>query len=442
MSWFGSRRSRLPQTTPSQPPAETETINTSSVLKQSVSTLDPPVSFSSLSGVHANINNPSAYGLASLSSPPADVRTSEDLGESAEGLSNLRLDDTCPPVDPIQSKQDKGKAREAEGPLFTPQDAVLTEIFGFSLPANPVTNPTETTTLHSDSMPHSSMAAGGLAPPAPLPLYDPFTGAHMGDNTPLAASIATGNTPSTIGVDQQGQEQNKSQCLPMTGEPDLWAHLSRILELQAEVAGMHAEMEGVGRGSTTGYAGVGFGAGPNSGTTDTRSPDMSTSNPKRRMRGATIPVGDDDEPPPQPRGPDGGVTDTSSEDEDDDNAEGFAKRRRDEDFAKLADQFTERKVAIARIMDKLGELSGALKAFHALPTPHMDLGPISTSRTNTISSVTSGATHTSMSSPPPHHTRFFQPTTTSAHAVQPTMSSVGSEPSRLSRGHVSHAAGV
>ncbi|KAL4070633.1 hypothetical protein J3A83DRAFT_4068727, partial [Scleroderma citrinum] len=194
---------------------------------------------------------------------------------------------------------------------------------------------TETTTLHSDSMPHSSMAAGGLAPPAPLPLYDPFTGAHMGDNTPLAASIATGNTPSTFGVDQQGQEQNKSQCLPMTGEPDLWAHLSRILELQAEVAGMHAEMEGVGRGSTTGYAGAGFGAGPNSGTTDTRSPDM--------------------------------------KDEDDDNAEGFAKRRRDEDFAKLADQFTERKVAIARIMDKLGELSGALKAFHALPTPHMDL---------------------------------------------------------------------
>ena len=63
-----------------------------------------------------------------------------------------------------------------------------------------------------------------------------------------------------------------------------------------------------------------------------------------------MPIGDDDEPPSQSRGADG---DPSSEDEDEDDSEGFSKRKRDEDFARLADQFSERKAAITRIMSKV-----------------------------------------------------------------------------------------
>jgi len=366
-TWFGSRASRgsrLPQTTPplSQPHqlAKTEiaTLPTdSSVLKhsQSISTLEPPAAFSPsssrsgalLSDVHVNINDPSAYGAGSLSPIPVDVRARED---PAEAFTSLDLDDTYPAVD---LKKDKGKGREIEGPgrpLFTPQDAVLTEVFGFPLPANP--EATTTTLSDSDPMPHSSVATGGSAPLAPLPLYDPFSGARIGDHTSPATSTATANTTSTTGVEQPGQQQNKSHCLPMTGDSDLWSHLSRVLELQAEVAGMHAEMEGVGvAGSSAGGHG-GVRLGPNSGTSDTRPPGVNAGI-KRRMKGATMPVGDDDEPPQQVRSADGAVTDSSSEDEDKDDAKGFAKRRRDEDFAKLADQFTERKIAIARIMGKV-----------------------------------------------------------------------------------------
>lgn len=365
-TWFGSRasrRSRLPQTTPplAQPhqPAETETATLptdSSVLKhsQSISTLEPPAALSpssSRSGallpdVHANINDPSAYGTASLSPMPVDIRARED---PAEALASLGLADTYPAVD---LKKDKGKGKETEEPLFTPQDAVLTELFGFPLPG---TNPDAgTTTLSdSDSMPHSSVAAGGSAPLASLPLYDPFSGARIGDHTPPATSTATANTTSTTGVDQLGQQQNKSDCLPMAGDSDLWSHLSRILELQAEVAGMHAEMEGVGvAGSSAGGHGS-VRLDPNSGTSGTHVPGVNAGNSKRRMRGATMPVGDDDEPPQRVRSVDGAVTDSSSEDEDEDDAEGFAKRRRDEDFSKLADQFTERKIAITRIMNKV-----------------------------------------------------------------------------------------
>ena len=453
--WFGNRASRRSraQTKPPQEqshkPPDTETVTAltdSSVFKhpQSISTLEPPATFSPpssqsgilLSDVHANINDSNSYGTANLNATlPVGVRAGEDLDESAEALANLDLDNTHPVVDQLESKKDKGKGRETEGPLFTPQDAVLTEVFGFPLPAG-ANHDAGTTTVDSDSMPPLGIPTSRLAPLPPLPMYDPFTGARIGDHTPLAASTATANTTSTAGVDQQ---QNKPHCPPVMGDPDLWGHLARILELQAEVAGMHTEMEGIG---VSGKSSAGAGLGGSLNTNDTHSPGVNTSNPKRRTRGPTMPIGDDDEPPSQSRGADG---DPSSEDEDEDDSEGFSKRKRDEDFAKLADQFSERKAAITRIMSKvkyfdpselwpnvmhgmqLDDLSTALKAFHAHPTPHMDLGPKNTSRANTISSVTSGATNAS--SPPPHHTRFFQTAATSNTAhVRPTLASVSSKP--------------
>jgi hypothetical protein len=75
----------------------------------------------------------------------------------------------------------------------------------------------------------------------------------------------------------------------------------------------------------------------------------------------------------------------------------FGKRKREEEFTRLAERFAKRKVVIDSVMDKvcrfavhyasltlflqLDNLSNALKAFHALPTPELDLG---SSRTETM----------------------------------------------------------
>ncbi|KAI6047930.1 hypothetical protein EDC04DRAFT_2620615 [Pisolithus marmoratus] len=343
-SWFGSKSSRV--LGKSDDPLRT--------------TLEP-----AQSAIHAH-----PYRAGNLQHPITSVKERNVQEEP---------DDPCTRVDPTQSKRDKGKARENEE-LFTPQDVVLADVFGFTPPVTP--DPGQSTSLDdSDSLPRESTPAGGSAILPSLPIYDPFTGGRIGEHPPVA------------------QQQTTSQSLPTTGDADMWTRLGRILQLQAEVARMHAEMEGVGssvRTGATGPSGGGF---------------VKLSNPRRKTRGETIPVGDDDDQPaPGADEREGGnLTDTTSESEDEDEAGVFAKRRRDEEFAKLADQFAERKVAIARIMNKLDGLSDALKAFHALPTPIMDLGPMNASRTDTLNSLASDATRTSVTSPPPLRTGFLRP---------------------------------
>ncbi|KAG1864744.1 hypothetical protein DFJ58DRAFT_197076 [Suillus subalutaceus] len=72
---------------------------------------------------------------------------------------------------------------------------------------------------------------------------------------------------------------------------------------------------------------------------------------------------------------------TEGEDSDD-NDEVFGKRKREEQFTRLAERFADRKVSIDAVMNKLDNLSSALKAFHALPTPVLDL---TSSRASTMS---------------------------------------------------------
>ncbi|KAI6012466.1 hypothetical protein F5J12DRAFT_781412 [Pisolithus orientalis] len=430
-SWFGSKSSR--QTRP-QPVLEIHTESDTAPndsqpgvkRSQSHSTFEPAFSSQSVIPppvVHAHINDPSAYKAGNLHHPitiPLDAKERIDIhDESSEAL-----DDPYTRVDPAQAKRNKGKARENEG-LFTPQDAVLADVFGFTLPDIPA--PGQTRSLEdSDTLPRSSVPAGGSAIPPSLPIYDPFTGGRIGEHASAVPSAgATANTTSTALTDPQAQQQTTLQSLPTAGDTDLWTRLARILELQGEVARMHAEMEGVGnpvRSGAAGASGGGYTMGTNPGaTSDTRSPTAKVSNPRRKVRGETIPVGDDDDPPAPGAGEMGGgnITDTTSDSEDEDDASVFAKRRRDEEFAKLADQFAERKVAIARIMNKLDDLSDALKAFHALQTPVMDLGSTGASRMDTFSSVASDATRTSLSSPPPQYTGFPRPTLEPPHIPQP-----------------------
>ncbi|KAI6031487.1 hypothetical protein BKA83DRAFT_4201074 [Pisolithus microcarpus] len=418
-SWFGSKSSRPVPVLEDSRLLRTDS-DTQSALKhaQSHSTLEPASSSQSaipLSDIHAHIDDPSAYKAGGLQHPittPLHAKERNVIEEPSEVLDGA-------PVDHTQSKRDKGKAREYEG-LFTPHDAVLVDVFGFTPPVN-TPAPRQSTSLgDSDSFLRSSIPAGGSAIPPSLPIYDPFTGGRMGEHPSVVPSAgATANTASTVFTDPQAQQQTASQPLPTTEDTDLWTRLARILQLQAEVARMHADMEGVGhsvRSGAAGPSGVGFSVGTNSDATDdTRSPTVKVSNPQRRTRGETIPVGYDDEPLASGTGESGGgnITDTTSESEDEDEAGVLAKRRRDEEFAKLADQFAERKVAIARIMHKLDDLSDALKAFHALPTPAMDLGSMGASRTNTLSSIASD------SSPSLSRTGFPRPTVVPPRIPQP-----------------------
>jgi hypothetical protein len=69
-----------------------------------------------------------------------------------------------------------------------------------------------------------SVATTSTSPP-PESLFDPFTGLPLGTLSPISSSGKTSGT----------------------GE-DLWAHLTRIRSLQADVSRLHLTMEGIGLG--------------------------------------------------------------------------------------------------------------------------------------------------------------------------------------------------
>ncbi|KIY45182.1 hypothetical protein FISHEDRAFT_76856 [Fistulina hepatica ATCC 64428] len=146
-------------------------------------------------------------------------------------------------------------------------------------------------------------------------LYDPYDGSVLGRGEPVDPTEA-----------HQRHEE-------------LWAHLSRVLALQTDIARMHTEMEGVGAKTDTSLK-----------------PHLLSAKRGRAMSSGTV---DDD---------------TVDEDEgvgmDDDEA--AMNRAHEAEFAKLAGQFEGRKEAIDGIMSKLDELSKALTGFHALQAPNID----------------------------------------------------------------------
>jgi hypothetical protein len=118
--------------------------------------------------------------------------------------------------------------------LNTPHDAVLAELHGHptghDLPARTDATPsTSAIGMQSiDTLPRAaSDTPGSIATstsPPPESFHDPFTGMTVGLLSPISSA------------------KNKSSS------EELWAHLSRIRSLQADVARLHLTMEGIGLG--------------------------------------------------------------------------------------------------------------------------------------------------------------------------------------------------
>ena len=118
--------------------------------------------------------------------------------------------------------------------LNTPHDAVLAELHGHPTghdPSAPTDATPSTSAIGMQSIdtlpPAASEAPGSIATsttPPPEPLHDPFTGMALGLLSPISPA----------------KNNNSSE--------ELWAHLSRIRSLQADVARLHLTMEGIGLG--------------------------------------------------------------------------------------------------------------------------------------------------------------------------------------------------
>ncbi|KAN0100323.1 hypothetical protein V8E55_000307 [Tylopilus felleus] len=286
--------------------------------------------------------------------------------------------------------------------MFTPQDAIVGQVFGRSAP--PTSDPVLATPPPPSNAPQPSvslMTSDSVhTPPSitsrahsgrTLTIYEPFSGAKLGEHSSISQSTAT------------PREHTPSAPLPSADDRKLWSSLERILELQAEIAAMHADMEGVG--------GRGPGGNPHTGAVvSVGGGEGANVRPRKRSkRGRTLPIGDEELEEHEPDGVPGVAaseisSEHSGEDHDDDDDEDgiHGKRRRDEEFAKLAEQFSQRKATIGGIMNKLDALSTALKTFHTIPPPLFDLA-VSPTRTDTMSSAPSNVSAASSPSPPHVH---------------------------------------
>jgi hypothetical protein len=287
-----------------------------------------PITDEDHNDVHEHIWDPSTYSApteqdalkpnTSATSTTSDVKS---LGYSTETTRFLTPHDDI--LAELQGYLPSGGPQAAEQQSVR-QDAPL----GSSLGPSAVDNSLFT----SESLPNHE--------PAKETLYEPSTGQRLYDCVP---------TPVRSGTDDE-----------------LWSHLSHILELQSEISKMHVDMESVGLRTARGHNGP---AVPERGG---KAGATRSETGKNRRRSDTL--GEEE-------GHDESDEATEGEDSDD-NDELFGKRKRGEQFTSLAERFAERKVSIDGVMNKLDNLSSALKAFHALPIPVLDLAP---SRTNTIS---------------------------------------------------------
>ncbi|KZV76937.1 hypothetical protein PENSPDRAFT_747167 [Peniophora sp. CONT] len=204
----------------------------------------------------------------------------------------------------------------------------------------------------ADTLPTAPSEAPGTVMPELDRLFDPHSGATLGIFTP--PQMANG----------QAREE-------------LWAHLARIRALQAEIAGLHVAMEGIGLNEKAMHMRV-------RGTrTRTRSGNV----------GERLDLGGSE-----------GEFDAEGREEAD-KEEARLREERDREFETAENRFDGRKEGIDKIMSKLGELAQALATFHALETPVVDFGA---SRSNTYSDSASPTSERSFTSVPPgarHHGR-------------------------------------
>jgi hypothetical protein len=166
---------------------------------------------------------------------------------------------------------------------------------------------------HSNITLPSSFASNSLLPTR---LYDPFDGTLFGFAVPTETAMRDGDE--IIGAGERPNEE-------------LWTHLSRVLELQNQIAHMHTDMEGVGYGKQADGKGKGKGTLGN----PPRAPGLAGLGRARTASTAS------------------GVGADIGDEEGVGIVEGQADKLREREFKKLATQFEGRKEAINEIMNKV-----------------------------------------------------------------------------------------
>jgi hypothetical protein len=175
-----------------------------------------------------------------VSGPPSAPKPKPaDLGHDTESNPPI-LPPEATNHGPTTAATEAGAAASSEQPqkpvftaaLSTPHDAVLADLQGHHPDHDPSTHidPTPSTSVLGmpslDTLPAATSEAPGSvvssSSPHPESLHDPFTGGLIGVLTRTSSAKQTGE--------------------------ELWAHLARIRALQAEVAGLHVTMEGIGLG--------------------------------------------------------------------------------------------------------------------------------------------------------------------------------------------------
>lgn len=154
-------------------------------------------------------------------------------------------------------------------------------------------------------------------------LSDPYDGSNIGIFLPPLPD-ATDHPP-------RGTSVPGARDLPKNEE--LWAQLSRVLELQTDIARTHAEMESIGMGKGKGKLGESKDAGKKEAEDGSKTHGQFSTDPGSEeydVEGEGVEVDDE---------------------------ETERNRAREEEFAKLADQFEGRKKSINEIMSKVQSMS-------------------------------------------------------------------------------------
>jgi hypothetical protein len=229
----------------------------------------------------------------------SDDNQAHPLKQYTDGPSHVSSVDLVHPSADLVDEESAQRATTTT--LSTPHDAVLAELHGGKLGIDTHTKET----LVAEGSPPGQTRSNNPYPTAPafLPslsptseaLYDPFTGAHIGD----------------LLTDEQDPSANTEQ--------ELWTHLSKILKLQSDIADMHVQMEGIGLKKP----------GPAPKQSKTGSVNRRPSTSGGREWGS-------------------GIADEGVDEEADEEAEN--KRKREEEFSRLNDKFTGRRDAIDGIM--------------------------------------------------------------------------------------------
>ncbi|KAG6817962.1 hypothetical protein H0H87_012430 [Tephrocybe sp. NHM501043] len=212
-------------------------------------------------------------------------------------------------------------------------------------------------------------------------LYEPF------DGTPIG--FITTNSPTSFSTPHQIRISESSVTdIPEASKEEQWGHLSKVLDLQNELARMHLEMESSGAGDGKGKNAA-KGRSKGKGKADTSSWD------NRNWPGD---ISRDWKPKRQT------TTDTIGADMHDGDEEGVdaagneeieVKKAREEELSSMAEQFEGRKESIQGIMLKLDQLSKALTEFHTLQAPTIEFANTGSRQGSRQNSTTPDAT-------PPH----------------------------------------